>query len=343
MPVLDRPPQRRAGREQPLLADELVERLRPQPRRQRRVRGGLGALARTRAARPCRTAAPYVEYEASQRLSADDRQRRRRGARPLLASASPPSAVATPPRSVKRPPASSTITGRRGEVPQPTPRVERDLDGALGDEHVLPEVAESARAPAARERARAARPRRPSCLPRRRARRTTAGRRPARRTAETRRRRGLGEAVGDVRAGAPRRPPAPAERGRRDHADRQLAARPGARSASPTPGSRGRSSWCRRSDRGSTDAAASSAPRGAVLLAEHGVIRPGRREPVAQRALDGGVGLGHRRHVRLASRPSGRRRRNRSRVIASAMSASSSASARSSGSVATGRRSYGDG
>ena len=45
-PLLDRPPERRARRQQPLLTDELVEGPRPHPGRERRVRRQLLALIR---------------------------------------------------------------------------------------------------------------------------------------------------------------------------------------------------------------------------------------------------------------------------------------------------------
>ena len=82
----------------------------------------------------------------------------RRAARPLVATTLPPSARATPARSVKRPPASCTTTigaarshrCNGGACPLD---LDRDVDRALGDEHVAPEVTEPAgpRAPA-RER-----------------------------------------------------------------------------------------------------------------------------------------------------------------------------------------------
>ena len=57
------------------------------------------------------------------------------------------------PRSVNRPPASSTITCGAARSHSETCGSQHDLGGALGDEHVGPEVAEPARAPAACARA----------------------------------------------------------------------------------------------------------------------------------------------------------------------------------------------
>ena len=132
----------------------------------------------------------------------------------------------------------------RGDVPQRDDRVDRDVERALGDEHVLPEVAEPARAPApVREREHAVadavgvEPLR-SCPTRTRAARRRGRRRPTR--GSTRRcgtRRGPAPPTTACAARAPRRRRPPAR------------LRTRGRAASPTPARRARSSSCRRSGR----------------------------------------------------------------------------------------------
>ncbi len=65
--------------------------------------------------------------------------------RPLLLIAVSCSWVASPSRSVKRPPAASTIglIAARSYGGDPD-GVDRDIDRSLGDEHVLPEVTQTA-------------------------------------------------------------------------------------------------------------------------------------------------------------------------------------------------------
>ena len=240
-------------------------------------------------------------------------------ARPL-----PPSGPSTPPRSVKRPPASSTITAT---------------------------AARSQSAASGRSRSRP-RPRPPACTarrPRRRACASSAGRDPRARP-RTRRSRPSPRSRCTTSWASPSsvdpRHVDPPTVGERPLAARRPPARPSA-GVETTPTASCRPSRSAISvvqyrhpahvalgavDR--VDRSSGGRPRGEPRRRRtprrSRVVGPRLREPLAQRALDRPVGLGHRRQVGLGLDDQVLRRRYRADRDRSAMSASSSASARSS-------------
>ena len=76
--------------------------------------------------------------------------------RPFVHTKLPPSASARPSSVLQRPPASSMIGTSAATSHRRHDRIDRDVERAFGDEHVLPEVADAARAPAAVRELRAA-------------------------------------------------------------------------------------------------------------------------------------------------------------------------------------------
>ena len=247
-PLLDRPAQRRACRQQPLLTDELVERARAHPRRRAGRQPGRMRAALRRASSPNRCSMPTVW---TRQPAPIDRAAPASCSSPLVAIPSPPSAVRTPAEVGERPARLLDDHLQRGEIPQRDGRIAGDLGRPLGNEHVLPEVAEAARAPA--PPAELEQRRRIGLAPVLDARRCTAARRPARAPPRPSAA-GLGcPVLGHERARPPRAP--------------TIGDRARARTTTPTASSpvdlerqqrrphrasRACSSWCRRSGRRST-------------------------------------------------------------------------------------------
>ena len=190
--------------------------------------------------------------------------------------------VTVPWRSVNVPPASSTSSSHGGDVVgRHADGVDGDVEGALGDEAVLPEVAEA---------------RGPGGLPGPGRRGAGVSPRSSQPSFERDADLGVGErvdrrhparpAVGERarrRATPTTAGPAPAPTRRRRRRRRR---RGRGRSASPTPGCRGRSPTCRRSGRRSTATASRVAGR-AELLAEQPVVRALGGEALGDRRLGG--------------------------------------------------------
>ena len=215
-----------------------------------------------------------------------------------------------------------------GEVPGVGPGVHGDVDQALGDQAVVPEVAERRGSPSTPASGRASGPGARWCASRSRsvvdgvgvgevadARHRDAARPPPR---------GRGRWCGRRR----RRRPTSAGRARARSPRRRWGGRPRrGRSASPTPARRGRSSWCRRSGRAPTRGRApSSPPRSSPSTASSGrwsAITDRRRSSHAMSASVTGVRSGLRSTRRSAAR-------KRGSVTASAVSARARARARSS-------------
>ena len=169
---------------------------------------------------------------------------------------------------------------RRREIPEVRRGLDRHVHAALGEQHVLPEVAEAARRPhAAGEREE-------------RLAEVAQARVGEDGVLEPRDLRDADRLAVRERAAAARRPPAPPERGRRD--DRDLVLERDQRREERDPAH----VVLRRVDR-VHDPAASVALVVAVLLADDHVVGPLAREHGADRLLDGLVGLRDGRQVGL--------------------------------------------
>ena len=153
-------------------------------------------------------------------------------------------------------------------------RLAGDVDAALGEQHVGPEVPVRPGPPAASQQVDELLAL-PGLDPAQRSRSSSARRPRSVATSETRIWRGRHQRLAGVRAAAQTRPPAAAQRGRADHADDDLVVDHQARSGWPRPAPRGRSSWCRRSGR-SPSAADPSRCRPSPRRARRRAAGPGR-------------------------------------------------------------------